>query len=101
MAEELLGGYYERSREKPTFSGAARIAFLRDMEHVCSEMVSVATNYREQDPRTVLAGRLETETGNGYLIAVRISDDTPPQMLEVASVLYEAIQIYYRQSIGE
>lgn len=86
---------------QPTFYGHTRLAFIRDMEHTCNEMVSVATNYREQDPRTVLAGRLETETGNGYLIAVRISDDTPPELLAAAAALYEAIQHHYRQSIGE
>lgn len=85
----------------PAFYGTTRQAFLRDMEHTCTEMVSVATNFMEQDPRTVLAGRLETETSNGYLIAVRISEDTPPELLAAATALYEAIQQHYRQSIGE
>ncbi|MBD2107412.1 hypothetical protein [Nodosilinea sp. FACHB-13] len=87
--------------EQPTFYGATRLAFLRDMENTCSEMVSVATNYQERDPRTVLAGRIEAQTASGYLLAVRISHDTPPEILAAAADLYEAIQQHYRQSIGE
>jgi hypothetical protein len=69
------------------------------MEAVCAEMISVATDYQGQDPRTVLAGRLETDSGNGYLIAVRISPDTPPELLLLAAAasLHEAIQQHYRQ----
>ena len=82
--------------DPPAFVGTSRAAFLRDMEAVCTEMVSVATNYRGQDPRAVLAGRIESPACRGYLLAVRISHETPPELLNQASALYDAIQEHYR-----
>ncbi|MBD1917435.1 MULTISPECIES: hypothetical protein [Cyanophyceae] len=87
--------------EQPTLDGYTRQDFIRDIGHCCTEMVSVATNFKENDDRKALGARLEADTGNGYMLAVRISDDTPPEILAAAADLYEAIQQHYRQSIGE
>ena len=70
--------------------------FLRDMEALCEELLSVATNHRGgQDPRCCLAAQVE-DTTQGYLLSVRIGPDTPPDIAAAAAALHDRIKQHYR-----
>ncbi len=86
--------------DQPFASGHHRAMFMRDMENVCSQLISVATDHRQTDPRTCLSAYICPPTCNGFLIAVRESQDTPPHILQMAQELHDAIQQHYR-SLGE
>lgn len=88
--------------DAPAYQGQNRALFLRDMENLCSQLVSVATDYRRDpngpimDPRTCLSGYVVTPTNNGFLLAVRDSAEVPPHIFRLAQQLHDAIQVHYR-----
>lgn len=85
--------------DQPFATGEHRAAFIRDMENVCSQLISVATDYQQHDPRTCLSAYICPPTCNGFLLAVRESQGTPAHILQMAQELHDAIQQHYR-SLG-
>jgi hypothetical protein len=94
-------------QSRPAFEGNNRLLFQRDMEVLCTQLVSVATDYRRDldgpvmDPRTCLSGYVVAPSSNGFLMAVRDSPDVPPHIFRLAQQLHDAIQAHYRNLPNE
>lgn len=83
--------------QEPTFSGETFQEFKRHMQTVVTNLVDVATNVTGDDERTCISGLVISDSTRGYLIAVRDSKDTDPEILDLTKKLHDRIQQVYEQ----